>query len=187
MAATDENTMPYKVTGHRHKPEIAQELAKLGWRTATLSFVPHLLPFDQGELASCYVRASREVGEDELRTLYTDRYEGERFVEVVDTPPGVRDVRDTNLCRIYATVEPDGGRVMVFAAIDNLWKGAAGQAVQNLNLTWAAGGRGFDGETSRAWTSPLPLPLGAGRRPASRSSSRPSWRRASAPPGSTAG
>jgi N-acetyl-gamma-glutamyl-phosphate reductase len=133
FAAGDENTIPYKVSGHRHRPEIAQELAKLG-ASAPLSFVPHLLPFDQGELASCYVRAGREVGEDELGALYKGCYAGERFVEVVDDPPGVRDVRDTNLCHVYATVEPDGGRVLVFAAIDNLWKGAAGQAVQCLNL-----------------------------------------------------
>jgi N-acetyl-gamma-glutamyl-phosphate reductase len=133
FTAIDENTKPYKVAGHRHKPEIAQELAKLG-AAAPLSFVPHLLPLDQGELVSCYVRASREVGEDELLSLYTDRYDGERFVEVVEAPPGVRDVRDTNLCRVHVTVEPDGGRVMVFAAIDNLWKGAAGQAIQCLNI-----------------------------------------------------
>jgi N-acetyl-gamma-glutamyl-phosphate reductase len=65
--------------------------------------------------------------------IYADAYGGERFVELAGRPPGVRDVRDTNFARIHALVEP-GGRTLVFCAIDNLWKGAAGQAVQNLNV-----------------------------------------------------
>jgi N-acetyl-gamma-glutamyl-phosphate reductase len=74
------------------------------------------------------------ISADEVRDLFRDAYEYEPFVELADSPPGVRDVRDTNLCRIHATVEPATGRVLVFSAIDNLWKGAAGQAVQDLNL-----------------------------------------------------
>ena len=131
--SVDENFTPYGTAGHRHEPEIAQELEALG-AAAPLTFVPHLLPLDQGELVSCYVRPSRAVSDVELADLYRDRYESEAFVEVVDTPPGVRDVRDTNLCRIHALVNERSGRVLVFAAIDNLWKGASGQAVQNLNL-----------------------------------------------------
>jgi N-acetyl-gamma-glutamyl-phosphate reductase len=68
-----------------------------------------------------------------VKELYAERYAGERFVEVVDRPPGVRDVRDTNRCLIHVDRDA-GGRILVFSAIDNLWKGAAGQAVQNLNL-----------------------------------------------------
>ena len=68
-----------------------------------------------------------------MRALFEDAYRDDPFVELVDSPPGVRDVRDTNLCRIHATVGRTA-RVMTFAAIDNLWKGAAGQAVQDLNL-----------------------------------------------------
>jgi N-acetyl-gamma-glutamyl-phosphate reductase len=68
-----------------------------------------------------------------VAALFADFYAGEPFIEPAAEPPGVRDVRDTNLCRIHATTAPDG-RVLVFAAIDNLWKGAAGQAVQNLNV-----------------------------------------------------
>jgi N-acetyl-gamma-glutamyl-phosphate reductase len=133
FVSVDENFTPYGTEGHRHEPEIAQELRGLG-ADVPLTFVPHLLPLDQGELASCYVRTSRELGPDELERLYRDRYEAEPFVEVVDGPPGVRDVRDTNLCRIHVTADPRSGRVMAFAAIDNLWKGASGQAIQNLNL-----------------------------------------------------
>jgi N-acetyl-gamma-glutamyl-phosphate reductase len=132
FVAVDENFAPYGVDGHRHTSEIDQELRGLGFASKA-TFVPHLLPLDQGLLASCYVRPSRELDEEELRALYRDRYAGEPFVEVVDEPPGVRDVRDTNLCRVYVAMDA-GGRLMAFAAIDNLWKGAAGQAIQNLNL-----------------------------------------------------
>ncbi len=132
FVAVDENFSPYGVTGHRHAPEIVQELEGLG-SSAPVSFVPHLLPLDQGLLASCYVRLARDLGEEELRSLYEERYAGERFVELVDEPPGVRDVRDTNLCRVHVTLD-EAGRALAFAAIDNLWKGAAGQAIQNLNL-----------------------------------------------------
>ncbi|HEX6115515.1 MAG TPA: N-acetyl-gamma-glutamyl-phosphate reductase [Solirubrobacterales bacterium] len=130
----DENLSPYGTAGHRHEPEIAQELAALGAAAATtVTFVPHLVPLDQGELVSCYVRPARELGADELRALYAARYADEPFVELVDAPPGVRDVRDTNFCRIHVTTDSHG-RPLVFSAIDNLWKGASGQAIQNLNL-----------------------------------------------------
>jgi N-acetyl-gamma-glutamyl-phosphate reductase len=128
-----ENFSPYGVDGHRHYPEIAQELRELG-ADGPLTFVPHLLPIDQGLLASCFVTPSREVAADELRELYRVRYDGEPFIELVDRPPGVRDVRETNHCRIHVAVDSGGERILAFAAIDNLWKGAAGQAVQNLNL-----------------------------------------------------
>lgn len=129
-----DDTRPYQVAGHRHAPEIGQELSGLGANGASLTFVPHLLPFDQGELVSCYVRVSEPVDADRLKDLYERRYAGEAFVELVPAPPGIGDVRETNLCRIHVAADPDSGRVMAFAAIDNLWKGASGQAVQNLNL-----------------------------------------------------
>ena len=133
-----DDTKPYKVEGHRHAPEIAQELRALApcanGRPLSMTFVPHLLPFDQGELVSCYARTSRPLEDEELSTLYSERYAAEPFVELVSGPPGVSDVRETNLCRIHVAADPDAGRVMVFAAIDNLWKGAASQAIQNLNL-----------------------------------------------------
>jgi N-acetyl-gamma-glutamyl-phosphate reductase len=128
----DENFSPYGTEGHRHEPEIAQELTALGG-SVPLTFVPHLLPLDQGELVSCYVRPTRELSDSELRELYAGRYEGEPFVEVVEDPPGVRDVRETNYCRIHTTTDGNA-RTIVFAAIDNLWKGASAQAIQNLNL-----------------------------------------------------
>ena len=128
--SADENVNAYKVEGHRHRAELEQELGD----GSHITFTPHLVPLDQGLLASCYVTAERELSARELRDLFGDFYDGEPFVELVDSPPGVREVRDTNFCRIHATVEPATGRLLVFSAIDNLWKGASGQAVQDLNL-----------------------------------------------------
>jgi N-acetyl-gamma-glutamyl-phosphate reductase len=130
FVSVDENVSPYGVEGHRHRAELEQELGD----GATITFTPHLLPLDQGLLASCYVTPSRAIGAADVRDLFRAAYEDEPFVELADSPPGVRDVRDTNICRLHATVEPATGRVLAFAAIDNLWKGAAGQAVQDLNL-----------------------------------------------------
>jgi N-acetyl-gamma-glutamyl-phosphate reductase len=130
FVSVDENVNAYKVDGHRHRAELEQELGS----GAPITFTPHLVPLDQGLLASCYVTTDNGITGDELRGLFDDAYAGEPFIELADSPPGVRDVRDTNMCRIHATVEPATGRVLVFAAIDNLWKGAAGQAVQDLNL-----------------------------------------------------
>ena len=130
FVSVDENVSPYGVEGHRHRAELERELGD----GPAITFTPHLLPLDQGLLASCYVTPSRDLSADEVRDLFRGAYEDERFVELADVPPGVRDVRDTNICRVHATVEPATGRVLAFAAIDNLWKGAAGQAVQDLNL-----------------------------------------------------
>ena len=131
--AADENLLPYKVGAHRHTPEIEQELGRLG-SDVRVTFTPHLVPLAQGELTSCYVTTTRPLEADELRSLYETAYAGEPWIEVVDGPPGVIEVRDTNFCRMSVHLEPRTGRVMVFAVIDNLWKGAASQAVQNLNL-----------------------------------------------------
>ncbi len=128
----DENAFPYKTEGHRHRPEIEQELAALGG-AAPVTFVPHLLPLDQGELTSCYAQTTEPISKQEVQDLYRERYAEERFVHFVEAPPGLRDVRDTNECHVYVTVE-ERGRVLAFSAIDNLWKGASGQAVQCLNL-----------------------------------------------------
>jgi N-acetyl-gamma-glutamyl-phosphate reductase len=131
--SADENVLPYKVDRHRHTPEIEQELSGQG-APVTVTFTPHLLPLAQGELVSCYVTPARETGEGEVAELYDDAYAAEPWVELRNAPPGVLDVRDTNFCRLSAHEDPRTGRIMVFAAIDNLWKGAASQAVQNLDL-----------------------------------------------------
>ncbi|MGA7397445.1 MAG: N-acetyl-gamma-glutamyl-phosphate reductase [Solirubrobacterales bacterium] len=131
-----ENVVPYKPVGHRHRPEILEKLNKLAPSADTgiesLTFVPHLVPLDQGELVSCYVKVREEISQDALDAMYQARYGNERFVTVTKSPPGMRDVRATNQCHIQPLAGDD--RIVVFAAIDNLWKGASGQAIQNLNL-----------------------------------------------------
>ena len=128
-----ENIAPYKVAGHRHTPEMEEQLALLG-AEIRLQFQPHLAPFDQGQLTSAYVTTTRPVIDDELADLFETAYADEPFIEIAAAPPGVRDVRDTNFCRIQAAADSHTGKVLVFAAIDNLWKGTSSQAVQNLNL-----------------------------------------------------
>jgi N-acetyl-gamma-glutamyl-phosphate reductase len=126
VSATD-NVNPYKTEGHRHVAELQQELPGVRF-----SFVPHLLPIDQGLMASCYARLGEPLDRDAVRELYAQAYADEPFVELIEAPPHTRDVRFTNRATVYVTVDAD--RVLAFCAIDNLWKGAAGQAVQALNL-----------------------------------------------------
>jgi N-acetyl-gamma-glutamyl-phosphate reductase len=133
FVTVDENMNPYSVPRHRHTPEIEQELAALGAHEP-ITFTAHLIPLDQGELLSCYVTPAGRVSEAQARALYAEAYAEEPFVEVVDRLPGVKDVRETNMCRISIHGDARTGRVLVFATIDNLWKGTASQAVQNLNV-----------------------------------------------------
>jgi N-acetyl-gamma-glutamyl-phosphate reductase len=122
-----DNVNAYKVEGHRHSAEMEQELPGVHF-----SFVAHLLPIDQGILASCYARPSAPLTAAEAQELFHEAYRHEPFVDVVTGPPRTRDVRDTNRATVQVTVVNE--RVLAFCAIDNLWKGAAGQAVQDLNL-----------------------------------------------------
>jgi N-acetyl-gamma-glutamyl-phosphate reductase len=126
VSAAD-NVNAYKTEGHRHSAELVQEL-----RGVTVTFVPHLIPVDQGLLATCYAGTEPDLTRDDVQALFRDAYKDEPFVDVVDSAPHTSHVRGTNRARVYGTVT--GSRVVVFAAIDNLWKGAAAQAVQDLNL-----------------------------------------------------
>lgn len=134
FVTVDENVVGYREAGHRHAPEIDQELAALGADLGPVTFVPHLVPVDQGELITAYVTPLREVSQAELSELFASAYAHEAFVELAARPPGMHDVESTNICRISVHGERHDGRVVVFAAIDNLWKGTSSQAVQNLNL-----------------------------------------------------
>lgn len=136
FVSMDENIVPYGVEGHRHLPEIEQELAAIGSTTA-VTFIPHLVPLDQGELVSCYVTPKRPCEATELHELYSQCYASEPFVRLCERPPAVRDVRDSNCCYLSVHVDQRTGKVVLFSVIDNLWKGAASQAVQNLNLMFS--------------------------------------------------
>lgn len=120
----------YSVSEHAHIGEIKQEIGA----DAPVTFVPHLLPIHQGLSVSCYVRLRSELSQADVDELYQGVYSGERFVKVLDRPPSLNRVQRTNECHVYAEVDPETGLVKAFATLDNLWKGAAGQAVQNLNL-----------------------------------------------------
>ena len=136
LSMAGENILPYKVAGHRHTPEIEQQLGELDPALAErpVQFQAHLVPLDQGELASCYVTPTRTVAGEELAELYADAYGRERFVEVAGQPAGTREVMATNFCRIFAAADGHTGKIVILSAIDNLWKGTSSQAVQNLNL-----------------------------------------------------
>jgi N-acetyl-gamma-glutamyl-phosphate reductase len=142
LSMAGENILPYKVAEHRHRPEIEEQLAPLraaagATDEVAVLFQAHLVPLDQGELADCYVTTTRPVGDAELGELYAAAYEQEPFVEVVASPPGTREVQETNFCRVFAKADPHSGKVIVLSAIDNLWKGTSSQAVQNLNLMFS--------------------------------------------------
>ncbi len=139
LSMAGENILPYKVAAHRHTPEIEEQLDALDPAHPGLrvQFQAHLVPLDQGELASCYVTPTRPVGDAELRDLYEAAYSSEPFVEVADTPPGTREVCATNFCRLFAASDSHTGKLVVLSVIDNLWKGTSSQAVQNLNLMFA--------------------------------------------------
>lgn len=148
FVTVDETVTPYKVGHHRHTPEIEQELGG----DVRVTFTPHLVPLSYGELVSCYVTparacnvaegerdegAARLAGETDVSALYRDAYGHEPWVEVVDGPPGMQEVRETNFCRISLHADERTGRIIVFATLDNLYKGTASQAVQNLNLMFS--------------------------------------------------
>ncbi|MDP2810830.1 MAG: N-acetyl-gamma-glutamyl-phosphate reductase [Rhodocyclaceae bacterium] len=138
FAEASDNFKAYAVPGHRHLPEIRQGLARAAGREVGLTFVPHLTPMIRGIHATLYARITRE---EDFQALFERRYAGEPFVDVL--PPGshpeTRSVRAANTCRI-AVHRPQGGEMLVvLSVIDNLVKGAAGQAVQNMNLMF-----GFD-------------------------------------------
>ena len=122
------------MSGHRHQPEISQTLNWVSEQPVDLTFVTHLLPMVRGIHATLYARLTDDV--DELQALFETRYADEPFVDVLPagSHPETRSVRGTNHCRI-ALHRPQGGdRLVILSVIDNLTKGAAGQAIQNMNL-----------------------------------------------------
>lgn len=134
LAEASESLRAYSVGGHRHLPEIVQGLSRVAGREVGLSFVPHLAPMIRGIHASLYARL-KAPGAD-LQALFEHRYRGERFVDVMPagSHPETRSVRGANTCRIAVHLAPDGETVIVLSVIDNLVKGASGQAMQCFNL-----------------------------------------------------
>jgi N-acetyl-gamma-glutamyl-phosphate reductase len=134
FAEVDDNLRAYKIGQHRHAPEIEQQLRPhFGNRAVT--FVPHLLPIRRGILTTLYVQPRSGVDAESLESAYRSRYGNERFIVLTgDRPPEIRDVAGTNDCAIGWTIDPRSGRAVIVVVIDNLGKGAAGQAIQNFNV-----------------------------------------------------
>lgn len=132
----NEGFKAYKICAHRHIPEIDQELGLLAGTDITVSFVPHLIPANRGILSTIYATLQKDVSVSDLVDFYKKFYKDEIFVRIYDegTYPNISSVRGSNYCDIGLALDGRTGRVVIIAAIDNLIKGAAGQAVQNMNL-----------------------------------------------------
>jgi N-acetyl-gamma-glutamyl-phosphate reductase len=126
----------YKVAAHRHTPEMEQEISELCKKQVAISFTPHLLPMSRGILSTIYAGLGKSVTDDEVNDLYRNFYKNEPFVRISERGvfPGTQFVRGSNFCDLGFKIDSRTSRIIVLAAIDNLVKGAAGQAVQNMNL-----------------------------------------------------
>jgi len=128
----NENFFPYGIGTHRHMPEIEQIASDVAGKNVTVLFQPHVGPFDRGILSTVYCVPNEKVTNEQLDRLYRDFYAGEPFVRIRRDAPAVKDVAGTNYCHIFPTSVK--GRIVSFSAIDNLVKGASGQAIQNMNI-----------------------------------------------------
>ncbi|MGD2175868.1 MAG: N-acetyl-gamma-glutamyl-phosphate reductase [Candidatus Brocadiaceae bacterium] len=131
----NEDVRAYSVTGHRHQPEMERALRLAGAADPKVTFVPHLVPMDRGILSTVFVRLTRDADDAELHGVLVDFYAGEPFIRVrsAEDQPRTKAVAFSNYCDL-AAVSREGGRAVLTAAIDNLMKGAASQAVQNMNV-----------------------------------------------------
>jgi N-acetyl-gamma-glutamyl-phosphate reductase len=130
----NESIKAYAVATHRHTPEIEQELSALSSENVIISFTPHLVPMNRGILSTCYASLKKDIATEEVIALYRDFYKDDYFVKIINGFPETRWVRGSNLCHIGIKVDKRTKRVIIISAIDNLIKGAAGQAVQNMNI-----------------------------------------------------
>lgn len=134
FGSVDAGVAAYGVLTHRHRPEIEQGLAQASGRTATVLFTPHLVPMQRGILSTCHAPLANGAVVADMKEVLEKAYAGSAFVEVIDEPPQSRWVVGSNRCLLSVRVDPRTGSVLVFSALDNLVKGAAGQAVQCANL-----------------------------------------------------
>lgn len=130
----NDNFKAYGLKGHRHTIEIQEVLAEVAGKEAVVQFTPHLLPVDRGILSTSYARPQKPVRESEVQNLYRRYYEDEPFVRILNELPQIKHVRGTNYVDIYVTYDSRTNNIISISAIDNLVKGAAGQAIQNMNL-----------------------------------------------------
>jgi N-acetyl-gamma-glutamyl-phosphate reductase len=131
----NEDVSAYKIANHNHQPEIAQELGVLREGVAPkVTFVPHLVPMTRGIHATCYTPLTREVSGAEVMGIYRDFYAGAPFTRVIAQPPHTKHTLGTNMCLVHPAVDARNGMLVAVGVLDNLGKGAAGQAIENMNL-----------------------------------------------------
>jgi N-acetyl-gamma-glutamyl-phosphate reductase len=128
----NENLFAYGIGSHRHMPEIEQVASQIAGTKVQVLFQPHAGPFDRGILSTVYCQPKAKINSEQLSRLYGDYYAAEPFVQICDDSPAVKDVAGTNYCHIFVTYVK--GRILAISAIDNLVKGASGQAIQNMNI-----------------------------------------------------
>lgn len=140
-ADCNEGFAPYKVAEHRHTPEIEQILSELSGQDVQVTFVPHLLPVNRGIVATCYMTLQQDMTIDELQELYREFYGQEEFVRVlsVGACANLKHVKYSNFCDISLHLDARNRRLIVVSTIDNMVKGAAGQAIQNMNILMGFG------------------------------------------------
>ena len=129
----DQSVRPYGVPKHRHTPEIAQEAATLLGKAPRITFTPHLIPMNRGLIASCYAALRPGKTAKDVAGAYAREYAEEPFVRIVETYPATKATLGSNWCLVHALVDEENARLVAFAALDNLVKGAAGSALQNFN------------------------------------------------------
>ena len=129
-----ENIQPYKLTTHRHRAEIVQELTGLDGSLKSISFTPHVIPSVRGILTTAHIFVKKELSEEDVSDIYNDFYRDKPFIRMLKGIPMLGNVRGSNFCDIGFEVENGSDRIVVISAIDNLVKGASGQAIQNMNL-----------------------------------------------------
>lgn len=131
----NEDVSAYKVANHNHQPEIAQELAALREGVSPrVTFVPHLVPMTRGIHATCYAPIARDVTQADAIAIYRDFYRDAPFTRVTDAPPHTKHTLGTNMCLVHPAVDARNGMLVAVGVLDNLGKGAAGQALENMNL-----------------------------------------------------
>lgn len=130
----NDNFKSYGLKSHRHSIEIQQIVSALNKSDVSIQFTPHLLPLDRGILSTIYIANKSGLHQEALDTIYRNFYGDAPFIRLRSTAPEIKDVRGTNYCDIYATVDERTNNIIVISVIDNLIKGAAGQAIQNMNI-----------------------------------------------------
>ena len=129
-----ENIQAYKLTTHRHRAEIVQELTRLDGSLKSISFTPHVIPSVRGILTTAHIFVKKQLSEEDVSAIYSDFYMDKPFIRLIKGIPMLGNVRGSNFCDIGFEVEKGSDRIVVISAIDNLVKGASGQAIQNMNL-----------------------------------------------------